>query len=90
MDASRPYSASIYAKSLRRFGCHAFFTHAPDLLSASPSAAAATALSRIRHRRYTHFSGRCRFIERTQTNHQVASGAGFRRCPENQTYEEQR
>ena len=26
------YSASIYAKSLRRFGCHAFFTLAPDLL----------------------------------------------------------
>ena len=32
----------------------------------------------------------CRLIERTQTNHQVASGAGFRRCPESQTYEEQR
>ena len=48
-------------------------------------------LPRFFHARSRHISpAACRLIERTQTNHQVASGAGFRRCPENQTYEEQR
>lgn len=70
-----------------------FFHARSRLLSATSAPCAATAaiaLSRIRHRRYTHFSGPCRLIERTQTSHQVASGAGFRRCPESQMYEEQR